>query len=60
MTKSDFTKLLEQNVQFCIALNALVESGADLNDHRQMLEELCDRSDALLKGYQLKGFTVVK
>lgn len=60
MTKSDFNKLLKQNVQFCLSIKALVESGADLNDHRQMLEELCDRSDALLKGYQLKGFTVVR
>ena len=59
MTKSDLTKLLKQNVSFCLSLKALVESGADLNEHPSVLEELCDRSDALLKGHTMKGFEVV-
>lgn len=53
MTKCNLTKLLSENVLFCLSLKCLVDSGANLMDHPAMFEELCNRSDALLKEHNL-------
>lgn len=56
MTKCNFNRLLSENVQFCLSLKCLVDSGADLLKYPQLFEDLCDRSDALLKEHNLKEF----
>lgn len=51
MTTTDntvLTKELEKNAQFCIALKTLINIGTDKQVTDDLLERLCDKSEALL------------
>jgi hypothetical protein len=52
MSKIDSTALsieLEKNNQFCLGLKSLISSGCKQEVIDDLLEELCDKSEMLLK-----------
>lgn len=42
------TRELEKNVQFCLSLKSLIDSGCSIQTLSTLAEELCDNSENLL------------